>query len=694
MAGMMLMSSGALDKIQDRTTRNAATGAAMGSIMGGKGMLIGGGLGMMAGQTSYAKGMLGGGAAGYATAASFTSGMPEQVKAVARIAGFLIGTAAGAIMVKSNRTKLSKAAASSINTGIMSDVVTAMLRDKDLSTTGARDVLKRKSGQRDSAIRLGGKAGIQQLYDQGFFGSTSTAEGKTAAQAAMANANLDRTSFYKTAGVGSSVDTQNKLALDNFDERIKLLMQRFGVDRRGAAAMAKKSGIDLFNTSLTVGNMFERLGKKMRMTAEDLKFALLDIGVGAMAELDKFRKRRGVTEAVRKQTMNLKELGGNATVDDFIDFQQTQFDYNSLINADDPAKQLQMFADMASGAMFKPGGLFDGNKELERQFNTKYDIGGGVLASGADMSAAAGKKGLSGAAGVGAQGVAGLLADRGFELDNQEMSRVTTQLQNAITGDPQKLGVLQDFLANKDVSAMDGNQILEEMAKVGLIGDLTGLNAERSFQALVAENLTKLGAEWGQQFLDALTVGFDDKPEWWENAPPWWQKGLKVDQNGNPTPDTYSPRRGLVGDTRIPRALGATLGAHSRFDSMLTGSRSITSSFRTDMLGSPSSDHLAGRAYDLVGQNLGQYSKMINDSGGFAEFHGVGGTRHLHVVPPLGDTRTSRSVSGVKGSKAGNNVVTPVTVNVYGGPGQSAELLAQKVMDVIARAQQNAVERS
>jgi hypothetical protein len=71
-------------------------------------------------------------------------------------------------------------------------------------------------------------------------------------------------------------------------------------------------------------------------------------------------------------------------------------------------------------------------------------------------------------------------------------------------------------------------------------------------------------------------------------------------------------------------------------DSMLTGKRNVTSSFRTTNLGSPSSDHAAGRAYDLTGQNLGQYASLTKSAGGFAEFHGAASTRHLHVVPALG----------------------------------------------------------
>jgi hypothetical protein len=71
-------------------------------------------------------------------------------------------------------------------------------------------------------------------------------------------------------------------------------------------------------------------------------------------------------------------------------------------------------------------------------------------------------------------------------------------------------------------------------------------------------------------------------------------------------------------------------------NSALTGKRTVTSSYRTTGLGSINSDHVTGRAYDLVGQNLGQYQSLVRSTGGFAEFHGVNKARHLHVVPGSG----------------------------------------------------------
>ena len=131
------------------------------------------------------------------------------------------------------------------------------------------------------------------------------------------------------------------------------------------------------------------------------------------------------------------------------------------------------------------------------------------------------------------------------------------------------------------------------------------------------------------------------------------------------------------------------MAAHAKFNSLLTGKRTITSALRFDNLGSMSSDHAAGRAYDLTGDNLGQYQQMISKSGGFAEFHGWGSSRHLHVVPPIGGTNTPRTVAGV-----GGTMNQTVTLNVYGAPGQSETAIARQVVMALEQQQRAYRERS
>jgi predicted nucleic acid-binding Zn-ribbon protein len=155
--------------------------------------------------------------------------------------------------------------------------------------------------------------------------------------------------------------------------------------------------------------------------------------------------------------------------------------------------------------------------------------------------------------------------------------------------------------------------------------------------------------------------------------------------------DTTSPRRNRVGDTASSR-LARTLARHAAFDGMVSGSRSITSSFRTTNLGSPSSDHLAGAAFDLVGDNLGQYAQNVTAAGGFAEFHGSAGSRHLHVVPPQGDTASP--MAGGVASGGGGTVTINAPINITARDGQSAREIANIVMAELASRERSARERA
>jgi predicted amidohydrolase len=103
------------------------------------------------------------------------------------------------------------------------------------------------------------------------------------------------------------------------------------------------------------------------------------------------------------------------------------------------------------------------------------------------------------------------------------------------------------------------------------------------------------------------------------------------------------------------------------------------------------SDHVTGRAYDLVGQNLGQYQSLVKATGGFAEFHGVNNARHLHVVPgsgamgdrpvPVMSGSTTSSVQ-MSSSGEGNSYNFYVTGNQNASAKEIAEMVMLKVKEV------------
>jgi len=145
----------------------------------------------------------------------------------------------------------------------------------------------------------------------------------------------------------------------------------------------------------------------------------------------------------------------------------------------------------------------------------------------------------------------------------------------------------------------------------------------------------------------------------------------------------YDPRatRGDTATSRFQR----TMGFHSALASRLGGNFRITSGMRNYKLGSLSSDHLTGRAIDLVGNNLGQYANAVMGAGGFAEFHGSGRSRHLHAVPPIGDTMAPVNLG------KGQGTMMNVQFNITGS--DDPEMVADAVMMRIEKLMRDEEER-
>ena len=186
---------------------------------------------------------------------------------------------------------------------------------------------------------------------------------------------------------------------------------------------------------------------------------------------------------------------------------------------------------------------------------------------------------------------------------------------------------------------------------------------------------------------DNVPGWYATNPAWHTQAPQWYDDTIKVQAIA----DTSTPR--AMGDATSSR-LGRTMSRHSYLDSTLPGTRSVTSSFRNFGLGSLKSDHLTGNAYDLTGQNLVGYSNAVNSGGGFAEFHGSGGDRHLHVVPgetPIGDSISSMTPMVSSGGGGGTY---SYSINVYPSAGQDATAIAQEVMNRIDEKEKSTRERA
>lgn len=127
-----------------------------------------------------------------------------------------------------------------------------------------------------------------------------------------------------------------------------------------------------------------------------------------------------------------------------------------------------------------------------------------------------------------------------------------------------------------------------------------------------------------------------------------------------------------LGDTATSRArgggaLGSTMAAHAQA-SAATGARpTITNALvGGGGHGNGSGDHQNGRALDLTGKGLARYGRYIRAQGGYAAFHGTGRGRHLHAVPAMGDTSSSRARSRatVGSASAGGVIIAEGAIRV------------------------------
>lgn len=474
-----------------------------------------------------------------------------------------------------------------------------------------------------------------------------------------------------------------------------------GMSEADILALAGERDVNLFEAGKSLTSSIKELGLTMVKTTDQINQSLRSIQVDALRLFDSQIEARNATRALTASGNALRQAGADASYEQFADYARTLQQFYATTQPDNPFAYLEALQNLAGGAM--GGTAMTGG--LASAFTT---TGAQKTISGVALKTAGGYGKTA------REQLMGNLLQSGFIFQD---AGADLALQSALNGifmssaySATEKQQLMNVLGSQMIDADTGQLALGKLSGAGragaalastLGGSKFALQSTEAMNVVIAgaegEALKQLGTEMGNAFV----VAIDKKPEFWETVPKWWQQMLdsewtvenntiKINPSADSTPDTRSPRRGAFGDTPTSRALKGTMRSHSFFNSMLTGKRFVTSSLRFDNLGSPSSDHAAGRAFDLVGQNLGQYQKLVSEAGGFAEFHGRGGSRHLHVVPPLGDTATSRAGYGSGGSNMSQNV----TVNVYGAPGQSEAMIAKHVVNAIAERERMFRERS
>jgi hypothetical protein len=487
-------------------------------------------------------------------------------------------------------------------------------------------------------------------------------------------------------GETSAYQMQDRVITNRLDQFVKMS----GKSIPELEKMAHELGFNLYDTTIKFTDALKGMGMAAGKSADQMKQAFTDIFLAGSNLFTKARTQQEAQKTINQSSQGFRDtmisggLGAEEKTQATNDYFESYFTQALGAAGNDPIEAFLttqgLFGQGEEGGAFAKGATFEGmgkdvlsNEILKKQ----------MAAMSSEMI------------GTATTQVSGLLTEAGFAGD---AGQIKEQLTTMSKEDPTKFA---DFLRKMQAGELNfsatGNQDKDNalkfaLGKAGLGGltttaleDLTGDGGAKDLDEVAnrmgdASDDFKAGVK---QFTDA-TKGFftgkSDKPEWWDQKPDWYKA------------DTSTPR----GDTTSSR-LSQTMARHGDMNSQLTGKRTVTSSWRNHSLGSINSDHVTGKAYDLTGQNLGQYQRLVHANGGFAEFHGTLADRHLHVVPGsgYGDTAVpsmSRGSSGGSGGSSNSNTMT-VSISVNGGNG-SPEQVASMVMMKLKDEQRKMQERS
>jgi len=461
------------------------------------------------------------------------------------------------------------------------------------------------------------------------------------------------------------------MMMDNIgDARFAQLAKDTGKSQAELELLAQELGVNLYDATTKYRDLAVKMGAALVKTAGQLNNEITDL---MLATGDKFRKKRERREAEKAinfsaQGLRDKFLSKDATdeekeesTDAFFEnyaAQQIAATGGNAFAAYEKARlgfgqRDPKTGQITGGTAFQKGGVFSGMggtrvqtegigvaDEMRTSIEKTYaqQLGALAQASGYSIDAGILQKQMEG------------MTDAQLKALSVSITSEDFDYRDSITGETNQKTIEETltrlgFNMQKDKGRFENGQFIEGGGSLvsalneGILDPFVGDMEKIAKQMGIDYQLFKTATGEYIKATDQFFKGTSD-------APNWWKKGLKATGSGNefrlmPEEDTSSPRGGQIGDTTTSK-LSQTMARHQAMDGQLTGKRTVTSSWRNHSLGSSNSDHVTGRAYDLVGQNLGKYATMVHANGGFAEFHGNLAERHLHVVPGpvpgVGDT--------------------------------------------------------
>lgn len=432
-------------------------------------------------------------------------------------------------------------------------------------------------------------------------------------------------------------------ALQQFEDNLEGLGKATGLSDNAIMNLAESLGIDLTSKLESSQAFFEEaLGVAIPQSIEDLAMGASDAFLNALeAATNPIIQRQERAEAVDQSTSLIHDAAnaGTLTSTDVAKWVQDAATFEYINNPNDPNAALENLIRMVG-----PGGsMYGQNALLAGQENAILPLVQPILdqfAAGFDTEYRA--------------MLNGVVAQQAFDQNG-----LPIDTSSQVAGyDPTQIGSLESA-ASQMLAAPA--QMTEAMTSS--IPSISSSMSAAVTSALSAAsiNVNVTGSITGATITQTTGGGGDDKPT--------------PIGNGRSVDDTMTSR------------LSSLMNKHSALDGMITGKRKITSSFRNDGLGSLNSDHVTGHAYDLTGDNLGAYKTAVDKAGGFAELHGRGESRHLHVAQ--GDTATPW-IGGSGIGRSGDSIV----IQVQSTPNASPEQISAAVMREIDRRQRDRRERS
>jgi hypothetical protein len=441
----------------------------------------------------------------------------------------------------------------------------------------------------------------------------------------MAMANIEE--YWTTAVDMADADSKAlTMIVDYGQKRIPMLGTALNKSEEEIYKLANTIGLDLYDSSIATTEQLKKLGEAMINTKREMDIASQD---RFAAGTDVFRKQKDSLEAKEALNEGSFALRGQ--------FNEGTMDEKTLMDFFENKRQ-QLVA------------YYKGDVQLaESEFNRAYGpngdmysvVGGALEGMGPAVMALAGDELMA----VSEESRLGRESDltefiTAKALGGNEATTVSgdvSQISAVLAGNQAMSTAFQTYLDTIDLGTQEGQESLMAWLDAAPGMEDFELEFEKfTTPADAAFNALKTAGEDISAAVDRLNPPADA-----------------------PAKDTRTPR-GPIGDA-TSRNLGTTLSNHSAVNDSIPGKRNITSGYRNYALGSLKSDHLTGRALDMVGDNLVSYRDTMTSAGGFAEFHGKGDTRHLHVVPPnrsLGDSMTAVSAtsSTVTAERGGQTV--------------------------------------